>query len=101
MLGGSSAGLRIGEVARRVGVTLPATSRQLRRLERRGLIEVSPDDSDRRASRARLTSAGAQAYEAIVTYRRAYIVEIAAPFETDPALRARILQVAEAFSRFG
>ena len=101
VLGGASAGFRIGEVARRVGVTLPATSRQLRRLERRGLVEVYPDASDRRASRARLTSTGAQAYEAIVTYRRAYIAETAAPFESDPALRARMLQVAEAFGRFG
>jgi DNA-binding MarR family transcriptional regulator len=101
VLGRASTGFRIGEVARRVGVTLPATSRQLRRLGRRGLIEVYPDPSDRRASRARLTPAGAQVYEAIVAYRRAYITEIAAPFESDPALRAGILRVAEAFGRFG
>ena len=101
VLGGSPTGLRIGEVARRVGVTLPATSRQLHRLERRGLVEVRPDDQDRRASRARLTESGRQAYEAIVSYRRAYIDEIAAPFESDPALRAQIDLIAEAFARFG
>ena len=52
ILGAAPEGLRIAEVARLLGVTLPATSRQLRRLERRGLVAVRPDASDRRASLA-------------------------------------------------
>src|SRR5664279_6626766 len=38
VLGAGDDGARIGEVATRVGVTVPATSRLLRRLERRGLV---------------------------------------------------------------
>ncbi len=101
VLGESDTGMRIGEVARRVGVTLPATSRQVHRLERRGLIEVSPDDRDRRASRARLTVAGRQVQAAIIDDRRARIAEIAAPFESEPELRDRLIRIAEAFSRVG
>jgi DNA-binding MarR family transcriptional regulator len=98
VLGESPVGMRIGEVSRRVGVTLPATSRQLHRLERRGLIAVSPDDRDRRASRARLTPAGQEAHDAIIAYRRARIAEIAAPFEPDDELRGQVLRLAEAFA---
>lgn len=101
VLGESDAGMRIGEVARRVGVTLPATSRQVHRLERRGLVEVRPDDRDRRASRAHLTVAGRAAKDAIVNYRRARIAQIAEPLEDDPALRDGIVRIAEAFSRIG
>ena len=97
VLGESPAGMRIGEVSRRIGVTLPATSRQLHRMERRGLIAVSPDDRDRRASRARLTPAGQEAYDAIIGYRRARLAEIAAPFEFDDGLRSQVMRLAEAF----
>jgi DNA-binding MarR family transcriptional regulator len=101
VLGGSPQGLRQSEVARRVGVTLPATSRQLHRLERRGLVEVRPDDVDRRASRACLTEAGRLAYDAIIGYRRASIERIVAPFEADPALRVRLSRIAQAFGQIG
>ena len=101
VLGESDTGMRIGEVARRVGVTLPATSRQVHRLERRGLIEVRPDDHDRRASRAHLTVAGREAQGAVVAHRRARIAQIAAPLEGDPVLRDGIVRIAEAFSRVG
>jgi DNA-binding MarR family transcriptional regulator len=101
VLGGSPHGLRQSEIARRVGVTVPATSRQLHRLERRGLIEVRQDDRDRRASRVILTEAGRQAHDAIIAHRRAHIDEIAASFESDPALRAQIGRIAEAFGRIG
>jgi len=78
VLGESDDGARIGEVAARVGVTLPATSRLLRRLERRGLTTLAADQQDRRATRARLTDRGRAVREAILTHRRATIREIAA-----------------------
>ena len=52
VVGADTNGARVGEVAARVGVTLPATGRLLRRLERRGLTTLGPDDADRRATRA-------------------------------------------------
>jgi DNA-binding MarR family transcriptional regulator len=73
-------GARVGEVAARVGVTLPATSRLLRRLERRGLTILRTDTSDRRATRARLTRRGQDIRSAILAHRRAALEEIAAAF---------------------
>ena len=58
VVGADTDGARVGEVAARVGVTLPATSRLLHRLERRGLMTLGTDDADRRATRARLTERG-------------------------------------------
>ena len=43
-------GLPVTEVSRRIAVTLPATGRQLRRLEERGLLTLQPDALDRRVT---------------------------------------------------
>lgn len=77
VLGEKAGGARIGEVAARLGVTLPATSRLLRRLERRGLTALSIDELDRRATRARLTDHGLTVRETILAHRRAVLREIA------------------------
>lgn len=77
VLGDDPGGARIGEVAARVGVTLPATSRLLRRLERRGMTTLSVDEQDRRATRARLTERGSKVRAAILAYRRAALQEVA------------------------
>lgn len=78
VLGEESDGARIGEVAARVGVTLPATGRLLRRLERRGLTALSVDELDRRATRARLTDRGRTVRETILARRRAALRQIVA-----------------------
>lgn len=77
LVGSRADGARVGEVAARVGVTLPATSRLLRRLERRGLMTLGIDASDRRATRVRLTDRGHEIRTAIVSHRRATLEEIA------------------------
>lgn len=61
--------LRLSDIAAHVGVTLPATSRQLRRLERRGLIEIGPHERDRRAVSVVLTPAGERVRDVIVRNR--------------------------------
>jgi DNA-binding MarR family transcriptional regulator len=87
--------VRIGEVARLVGVTLPATSRQLRRLERRGLVTVRRDSRDRRAALASLTEEGRTARAAILEYRRARIAAVATPFESNASLRRHLGRIAD------
>jgi DNA-binding MarR family transcriptional regulator len=78
ILGEADGGERIGAVAARVGVTLPATGRLLRRLERRGLVTLSIDETDRRATRARLTQKGTEVRAALLRYRRQALTEVAA-----------------------
>ncbi len=83
VLGERTDGARIGEVAGRVGVTIPATSRLLRRLERRGLVALGVDEQDRRATRARLTDRGLAVRAAILGHRQAVLREIVATL-SDP-----------------
>jgi DNA-binding MarR family transcriptional regulator len=95
VLGAARDGVRIGEVARLVGVTLPATSRQLRRLERRGLVTVRRDSRDRRAALASLTEEGRTARAAILEYRRARIAAVATPFESNASVRRQLGRIAD------
>jgi len=78
VLGEAEDGARIGEVAARVGVTLPATSRLLRRLERRGLTTLATDAQDHRATRARLTLRGRAVRASILDRRRGALREVVA-----------------------
>ncbi len=78
ILGEQADGERISTVAARVGVTLPATGRLLRRLERRGLVALATDETDRRATRAQLTADGSRVRTAILDFRRTVLDEIAA-----------------------
>ncbi len=98
ILGAAPGGVRIGEVARLVGVTMPATSRQLRRLERRGLVVVRGDTRDGRAALASLTEEGRAARAAIVDYRKARISAAAGPFESNALLRHQLDRIAEALA---
>lgn len=77
ILGERPDGQRISEVAARVGVTLPATGRLLRRLEGRGLVVLATDDEDRRATRARLSPSGREVRAEIVRFRRRALRAIA------------------------
>jgi len=102
VLGEREDGARIGEVATRVGVTVPATSRLLRRLERRGLAALAPDERDRRAKRARLTDRGRAVREAIREHRRAALRDIAARLSAPDgfALQAGLRAIASELEQF-
>jgi DNA-binding MarR family transcriptional regulator len=101
ILGEAEDGATVSQVAARIGVTLPATSRQLRRLEQRGLLEIGPDQRDRRATRVRLTSLGRTARDDVVSYRRERIAEIAAELDLDPGLARPLTLIADAVDRTG
>lgn len=76
VVGEDDLGTRVGRVAERVGVTGPATSRMLRRLNERGLVTLTIDKDDRRATRARLTPTGRRIRNAIVRYRRRALMSL-------------------------
>lgn len=75
-IGAEPDGCRVGEVATYLHAALPGTSRLLRRLEGRGLLTLERDERDRRATRARLTEAGAALRSSVLAYRRAEIAAI-------------------------
>jgi DNA-binding MarR family transcriptional regulator len=54
----SRGGMRVGDLARALRVTVGGTSKLVDRIERAGLIAREPDPDDRRASRVALTAAG-------------------------------------------
>ena len=102
VVGGDADGARVGEVAARVGVTLPATSRLLRRLERRGLTTLGADRTDGRATRVRLTERGQRIRSAILAQRRAALEQIAANLHEAERrdLAAGLGRIAAGFDRF-
>jgi DNA-binding MarR family transcriptional regulator len=99
VLGETEDGATISQVAGRVGVTLPATSRQLRRLEQRGLVDVGPDQRDRRATRVRLTAVGRSARDAVVSSRRAKIAQVVSALDLDPTITTQLKRIADALER--
>jgi DNA-binding MarR family transcriptional regulator len=102
VVGEEGDGARISEVATRVGVTVPATSRMLRRLERRGLVILADDDLDRRATRARLTGRGERVRGTILGHRRAVLRELVAatPSRERTRLQTSLRPIAEGLERF-
>lgn len=62
--------IRVGEVAMQIGTPLPATSRLLSRLERRGLLASARDEQDRRVSNVWLTASGQAVRDAVILRRR-------------------------------
>ncbi len=101
VVGEDGAGITISQVAARVGVTVPATSRQLRRLARRGLVEIRRDRDDRRALRISLTDEGLRVRSAILAYRAEQIALLAAPFEPSADALASLAGLAAAFEAAG
>ena len=99
VLGETEDGATISQVASRIGVTLPATSRQLRRLEQRGLVDVNPDQRDRRATRVRLTRVGRSARDAVVSSRRAKIAQVVSALDLDPAITTQLKRIADALDQ--
>jgi DNA-binding MarR family transcriptional regulator len=63
-------GVRISELAARVGSSLPSASRLVDRLVRRGLISIEIDTHDRRVRIARPTRAGTALRQRLIARRR-------------------------------
>lgn len=93
-------GATVSEVSNRVGVTVPATSRQLRRLARRGLLDIRRDETDRRAARASLTRRGVTVRDAILNYRHERIAEVAADLRLPGSTIRGLSRVVDAFDGY-
>ncbi len=102
MVGAGTDGVRVGRVAEQVGITSPATGRLLRRLQQRGLIALSTDDDDRRATVARLSPLGEQTRAAIVDYRKRALRSLAEGMPTDERgeLARAAAVISDAFAPF-
>lgn len=70
--GESSSGLRVGEVARRLGVTLPTVTAVMDKLVERGLVRRDEDPVDRRQHVCRLTGDGKALLHRLMAGRRAF-----------------------------
>lgn len=95
-------GVRIGELAVRLGVAEPSASRLVRRLERNGLVTATRDDNDRRATNVRLSDQGRQIRDIVLDRRRDLIVhatESARSGVTDEAI-GRLSLIADALAQF-
>jgi DNA-binding MarR family transcriptional regulator len=99
VLGDAADGATISQVAGRIGVTLPATGRQLRRLARRGLVEISRDEVDRRAMRVRLTGLGHAARQDVVAFRKKELAKVAATLRLDKVTANQLARIANAMDR--
>jgi DNA-binding MarR family transcriptional regulator len=67
--------IRITELARREGVTQPAISLLVNRLQERGWVTREADPADRRAVLVAITAAGAEAYDQVRAQYRGLLRE--------------------------
>lgn len=61
--------LRMAQLANRLSIKLPAASRVVHRLERRGLVRLTIDSSDRRVVRVSLSPSGRAMYNQTLRHR--------------------------------
>jgi DNA-binding MarR family transcriptional regulator len=91
ILGDDGGRIRVGDLGTRLGLSRPSVSKLVRRLERRGLVALSPDESDRRAVLAAVTPEGVALRSAVIARRRAILEDALAqplPDRVDTALDA-------------
>ena len=70
---GQPSGIRIGELAAHLGVSVPSASRLVRRVENRDLVRANRDDDDRRVTTVALSPRGQRLVDAVVGRRRSLI----------------------------
>ncbi len=73
VVGRADDGVRITQLATRIGASAPSTSRLVRRLATKGMLTVVPDPADGRAMRVRLSTAGEELRFKVIEGRRALI----------------------------
>jgi DNA-binding MarR family transcriptional regulator len=69
-------GVRVGEIARNLGVRVPSATEQIIKLEKAGLVRRDPDPDDSRAVRVVLTAEGHAAVDSANERRNAVMAKI-------------------------
>jgi len=72
----TAGGVRVGEIARNLGVKVPSATEQIIKLERAGLVRREADPADSRAVRVKLTREGHAAVESANERRNAVMAGI-------------------------
>jgi DNA-binding MarR family transcriptional regulator len=94
-------GVRVGELARNLGVRVPSATEQIIKLERAGLARREPDPADSRAVRVMLTPEGRAAVESANQRRNAVMADILASLtEQDREALAAALPVIDKINAY-
>ncbi|WP_347108791.1 MarR family transcriptional regulator [Paenarthrobacter sp. S56] len=72
----SDGGLRVGDIARNLGIKVPSATEQIIKLERAGLVTRQPDPHDSRAVQVVTTEAGVAAVESANHRRNTMVAEL-------------------------
>jgi DNA-binding MarR family transcriptional regulator len=69
-------GLRVGDIARELGIKVPSATEQIIKLERAGLVSRQPDPDDSRAVQVVITPAGITAVDSANRRRNALVAKL-------------------------
>ena len=86
-------GLRIGELADRVGVDDTTATRMVDRIEELGLAQRGPVEGDRRAIVVELTEDGHELVSGVLSQRQQFFVDVLATL--DPDERVQLVRLTE------
>ena len=79
----SDGGLRVGDIAKNLGIKVPSATEQIIKLERLGLVSRQPDANDSRAVQVVITKAGTAAVESANQRRNAMVAELLQELSSD------------------
>lgn len=79
----SDGGLRVGDIAKNLGIKVPSATEQIIKLERAGLVSRQPDEDDSRAVQVVLTKAGRAAVESANQRRNAMVAGLLQELSSD------------------
>ena len=98
---GHRGGVRVGELATRIGMSMPSASRLVDRLEARGYVSTSRDPRDGRGLIVALTDHGAEVRQAVMVRRRSLLAEaLAGEDGTLPDVGTGLTSLVRALERF-
>ncbi|WP_224165676.1 MarR family transcriptional regulator [Arthrobacter sp. StoSoilA2] len=79
----SDGGLRVGDIAKNLGIKVPSATEQIIKLERSGLVSRQPDVNDSRAVQVVITKAGRVAVESANQRRNAMVAGLLQELSSD------------------